>query len=113
MYGADVHRLNILQQEHPSYTEPLIPGWPYRKAEVIWAVRQEMARTVEDVLARRLRVLFLDARLARQMAPEVAALMQVELGKSASWARQQIEAFQHLSALYLLSDNDEERQSYH
>ena len=113
VYGADVHRLNVLQQEHPAYTEPLIPGWPYRKAEVIWAVRQEMARTVEDVLARRLRVLFLDGQVARQMAPEVAALMQAELGKSASWARQQIEAFQRLSALYLLSDNDEERLSYH
>ena len=59
----------------------------YTAAEVIWAVRHEMARTVEDVLARRLRALFLDARAAVDMAPKVAALMgrrakeRLELGK--------------------------------
>ena len=61
-------------------SEPLHPALPYVKAEVIWAARHEMARTVEDVLARRTRALFLNARAALAMAPAVADLMASELG---------------------------------
>ena len=61
------------------------PALPYTAAEVIWAVRHEMALTVEDVLARRTRALFLNARAALRMAPRVADLMAGELGRDAAW----------------------------
>ena len=69
---------------------PLHPGVPCTGATVTWAARAEMARTVEDVLARRCRALFLDAAAARTMAPQVAAILARELGRDAAWERQQI-----------------------
>jgi glycerol-3-phosphate dehydrogenase len=60
---------------------------------VVWAVRHEMARTVEDVLARRTRALFLNAKAAMRMAPRVAGLMAHELGRDGVWQRQQVESF--------------------
>ena len=55
-------------------SEPLHASLPYLKAEVVWAARNEMARTVEDILASRTRALFLNARAALAMAPAVADL---------------------------------------
>jgi glycerol-3-phosphate dehydrogenase len=66
------------------------------------AVRDEMARTVEDVLARRCRALFLNAAAARDMAPRVAALMAAELGRDETWQRDQIAAFTALASEYLV-----------
>jgi glycerol-3-phosphate dehydrogenase len=59
-----------------------------------------MARTVEDVLARRLRILFLDAEAAIAVAPRVAALLAGELGKEASWQSDQVAQFQEVAAHY-------------
>ncbi|WP_317239225.1 glycerol-3-phosphate dehydrogenase C-terminal domain-containing protein [Hymenobacter sp. 5516J-16] len=73
-------------------------------AEVVWAARYEMARTVEDVLARRVRVLFLDARAALRMAPTVAALLGQELGKDQQWQQQQVAAFTAVAQQYVLKD---------
>ena len=78
------------------------PDLPYIRAEVIWAARQEMARTVEDVLARRTRALFLDARASLEMAEETAALMATELQRDAGWAKQQTEAYRQLATGYVL-----------
>lgn len=71
------------------------------RAEVISAVKNEMARTVEDVLARRTRVLFLDARAAIELAPSVARMMAEELGRDEAWIDQQIEDFQSVARGYL------------
>jgi len=71
-------------------------------AEVVRAVREEMARTVEDVLARRTRALFLDARAAIEMAPRVAALMAQELGRDEAWQTAQIAAFEQTAQGFLL-----------
>ena len=57
----------------------LHPRLPFKAREVVWAARNEMARTVEDVLARRTRALFLDARAAMEAAPAVARLLAKEL----------------------------------
>jgi len=70
---------------------------------VIWAVRVEMARSVEDVLARRCRALFLNARAAAAMAPEVARLMAVELGEGDAWQRRQLAAFEETAACFRLA----------
>jgi glycerol-3-phosphate dehydrogenase len=68
---------------------------------VLQAVRQEMARNVEDVLARRTRTLFLDARRAIATAPQVAALMAPELQRNAAWQAAQVESFTLLAQSYL------------
>ncbi len=81
----------------------LHPDLPYTEAQVIWAAREEMARTVEDVLARRTRALFLNARAALAMAPRVAELLAGELGRDGRWKQEQVAAFRQIARNYLLS----------
>lgn len=100
VYGADALAIQDLIHSDPQRGQPLHPALPYCGAEVIWAVRQEMARTVEDVLARRTRALFLNANAAREMAPKVAELMAKELGQGSAWQTTQVEAFDALAQQY-------------
>jgi glycerol-3-phosphate dehydrogenase len=79
----------------------LNPALPYTEGEVIWAARREMARTVEDVLARRTRALFLNARVAMSMAPRVAELLATELGRDPAWSQAQVHQFRDLARRYL------------
>ena len=69
---------------------------------MVWAVRHELALSVEDVLARRTRALFLNARAALRMAPRVADLMARELGRNAEWQSRQTAAFGEVAKGYLL-----------
>ncbi|WP_152270199.1 glycerol-3-phosphate dehydrogenase/oxidase [Agriterribacter humi] len=101
-YGADAAAVKKLAEENEAWKEQLHPGFPYIKAQVIWAVRNEMAMTVEDVLSRRIRMLFLDARAAMQAAPEVARLMAEEMGKDENWLQDQLQNFTALAEGYLL-----------
>ncbi|WP_456443840.1 FAD-dependent oxidoreductase [Caldithrix abyssi] len=101
-YGADRPQIESLLNGQPTLGERLHPALPYLKAEVIWATRQEMARTVEDFLARRSRALFLNARASMEMAPIVAQLMAGELNQSNQWIEKQIEQFKNLAKHYLL-----------
>lgn len=82
-----------------------IPEWISEKlkiarAQVIWAVEKEMARTVEDVLARRTRALLLDAQESRRIAPQVAAIMAQTLGRDEAWEKSQVQAFEALAGRY-------------
>ena len=86
----------------PSWSEPLHPQLPYVGAEVVWAARHEMARTVEDVLARRTRALFLNARAAEAMAPAVARLMARELDWTESREATEVASFSTLAKGYQL-----------
>jgi glycerol-3-phosphate dehydrogenase len=61
-----------------------------------------MARTIEDVLARRTRALFLNARAAQEMAPAVADLMAKELGWNEAEQSRQLAAFHELASNYVL-----------
>jgi glycerol-3-phosphate dehydrogenase len=79
----------------------LHPYLSYRIGQVQWAVRREMARTVEDVLSRRLRALVLDARTAMEMAPQVAQIMATELGHDETWEKRQVLDFRELALNYL------------
>lgn len=81
--------------------EPLHPAFEIRPADVIRAVREEMARQLEDVLARRTRALFLDARASIEAAPAAARLMAAEFGKDAQWERDQIAAYTRLAEQYI------------
>ncbi|HEY2951885.1 MAG TPA: glycerol-3-phosphate dehydrogenase/oxidase [Verrucomicrobiae bacterium] len=101
VYGADASRLLEMVEDNSALNELLHPSLPYRACEVVWAVRQEMARTLEDTLCRRTRALWLDARASMEMAPKVAALMARELGRSAQWEQQEIIAYRKLAQGYL------------
>ena len=101
IYGTDVDKITALLTASPDLARQLHPNLPYIAAEIIWAVRGEMARTVEDVLARRTRALFLNARAAIAMAPEVADFIAAELGKDKVWQQQQVTNFTSLAAQYL------------
>jgi glycerol-3-phosphate dehydrogenase len=104
MYGSDALAIQDLIHSEPSRGEPLHSALPYCGAEVIWSTRAEMARTVEDILARRTRALFLNARAAIEMAPRVAELMAKELERDDAWKSEQIRSFEELAKGYLLSD---------
>ncbi|MEY2409549.1 MAG: glycerol-3-phosphate dehydrogenase [Verrucomicrobiota bacterium] len=103
VFGSDAAPLHELAKTHPGSRDPLHPALPCICAEVIWAARHEMARTVEDVLSRRTRALLLDARASSEAAPLVAQLMARELGHSAEWQQTQVNAFRRLAQDYLLS----------
>jgi glycerol-3-phosphate dehydrogenase len=100
-YGSDAVAIQKLMQDRPDFARPLHPALPVTAAEVVWATTMEMARSVEDVLARRTRALFLNARAAIDMAPAVAALMAPLLEHDEAWQRQQTAAFRSLAAQYL------------
>jgi glycerol-3-phosphate dehydrogenase len=101
-YGSDADKILALAGADPRLGKQLHPALPYMGAEVIWGVREEMARTLDDMLSRRTRALFLNARAAIEMAPAVAALMAGELGKGQDWIDQQLTEFNELAAKYLL-----------
>lgn len=102
VYGSDAKEIRKLIAAEPSLGEPLNARLPYVKAEVIWATRSEMARTVEDVLARRTRALFLNARAAVAMAPGVAELMASEMGWNDVTREKQVAAFREVASNYIL-----------
>lgn len=104
VYGSDLSRMQALSSEDARLDEPLHPRLPYRQREVVWAARQEMARTVEDVLARRTRALFVDARAAIEAAPLAACLLARELDKSEAWREKQVTAFTELARGYLYEE---------
>ena len=102
VYGSDAYAIRKLVDGDAALGEPLHAALPYVKAEVIWAIRQEMARTLEDVLARRTRALFLNARAALAMAPAVAELMASELDWDKGTQAQQLAAFREVASNYML-----------
>ena len=102
VYGSDAYEIRKLIEANPGLSEPLHAALPYVKAEVVWAARHEMARTVEDTLARRTRALFLNARAALAMAPAVADLMAAELGWDEVTRTKQLAAFRDVASNYVL-----------
>ncbi len=92
-YGSDAAAVRALAQTRPDWAAPLHARLPYIGAEVVWAAQKEMARSVQDVLARRTRALLLDARASIEAAPRVAALLAAALGRDAAWQAQQVAAF--------------------
>ena len=101
VYGSDRGALEELIATKPHYAERIHPDLPYRMGEVVWAARFEMARSVEDVLARRTRALFLNARAAIAAAPAVAALLGAELNRDIAWQERDLAHFQSVAAGYV------------
>jgi glycerol-3-phosphate dehydrogenase len=100
-YGSDAAAIRDLAAERPEWSRRLDEQLPYIEAEYVWAAREEMARTVEDALARRTRALFLNAHAAVRMAPRVAAILAEELGKGQAWQTDQIELFNQVASGYM------------
>ncbi len=103
-YGSDAPAIQMLMREQPALAEPLAAGLPYTGAEVVWAARNEMAQTVDDVLARRTRALFLNAKAAIESAPRVASLLAGELGRDAAWEADELARFHQVAAHFDLEE---------
>ena len=104
--GNDAEKQQTIQRlitAQPALGGLLHPAYAYTRAEVVYAVRYEMAMTVEDFLARRIRLLFLDAKAAVEAAPAVAEIMAAELQKPEGWALEQVNLFNELAQQYILA----------
>ena len=110
-YGSDRELINRLIREDPDAATVISEKLQVIKAQVILAVREEMARTLEDVLARRIRAIQLDVREAIRMAPGVASIMAAELGKDKNWEKEQVRAFTAIAAMNTLRDPDPEEKN--
>ena len=102
-YGSDELGIRELVLSDSTLAEPLSKNYPYIAAQVVWAVEREMAQHVEDVLARRIRMLFLDARESIEMAPRVAEIMARELHKGKSWIETEINSYKALASNYIIN----------
>lgn len=102
-YGSDALHIEELMHEQSQLKEKIHPALPYPKALVVWAVQEEMAMTVEDVLARRTRALILDAAAAIEAAPLVAQIMAGVMNQPGTWAAEQVKAFNEVASQYLVS----------
>lgn len=96
--------LPIHRPDEVRYGAPLHEPLPYTESEVSYAARAEMARTVEDVLARRTRALFLRAKAAVEMAPRVASVLARELGRDSEWEARQVREFEQTAAAYRIEN---------
>ena len=103
VYGSDEPAILNMIKENPALGEKLSEKYGYTVAEVLWAVREEMALTVDDVLARRVRLLFVDAREAEKAAPRVAEIMAAELGRDQAWIDEQVKAFTEIARNYYIA----------
>ncbi len=104
VYGSDLPALRALSDQNPCLDTPLHPRLPFKLREVVWAARYEMARSVEDVLARRTRALFLDARAAIEAAPTVANLLTQELDHCDGWKENDLAKFLETAKGYLYEE---------
>ena len=102
VYGTDRKSVEMLAASEPGLGDLLSTRLPYLKAEVVWAAREEMARTVEDVLARRTRALLLDSSAAAEAAPRVAKILADELHRDTDWQANQVKDFCTLARIYQL-----------
>ena len=101
IYGTGGAEIEKMIENQPSLGLPVDPRFPYTRAEIIWICRNEMPQTPEDVLARRTRALFLDARASLEIAPEIAILLAKELGFDRTWQDEQLENYKNVINNYL------------
>ncbi|MCU0462006.1 MAG: glycerol-3-phosphate dehydrogenase/oxidase [Bacteroidales bacterium] len=103
IYGSDQAEIIKLEKENASFGQKLHKDYEFTAGEVVWAVRKEMARTVDDVLARRVRALYLDARASIEMATKVAAIIAEELNRDKIWEKQQVQEYTELAKAYIVN----------
>ena len=105
VYGIEKQALLDLEDEIPVYGGLISESLPLKASQVIWAVRHEMARTLEDMLARRVRGLFLDVNESLRIAPQVAQIMASELNESTDWIVNQLTEFKAIAKHYQLIEH--------
>ncbi|NQW78400.1 MAG: FAD-dependent oxidoreductase, partial [Chitinophagaceae bacterium] len=96
------NRIQEILKQDASLAEKIHAKYPFTKAQIVYSVKYEMAICIEDILARRIRLLFLDARLAIELAPMVASIMAPYLEKDKSWETAEIKSFTQLAEQYIL-----------
>lgn len=101
IYGDRSYEIEMMIRENPELGMPLDVRLPYTKAELIWICRNEMPLNIEDLLARRTRALFLNARASSDIAVEAAGLMAKELGYDIRWQQKQVESYYQLVKNYI------------
>lgn len=104
VYGSDIKNITDLQNQQPALKQKLHPNYDYTLAEVVWGIRYEMARTIDDVLSRRVRLLFLDALAAIAVSEKVAQLLAKELGHDDDWIKTQTEEFKTIANGFILPE---------
>ncbi len=102
-YGSDIQEIEKLIKNNPNLKKWISEDLKINKAQVVWAVKSEYARNVEDFLSRRTRALLLDAKESIKMAPIVAEIMANELGRDKKWEIEQVKKFNELAKGYLLN----------
>lgn len=107
-YGADAPLIEELIRTNSRYAKRLHPKLPIQAGQVVWAARNEMARTVEDFLSRRVRALLLEAEASIEMAPKVAAILAEELARNKDWEESQIRNYSELARGYLVGHGNTE-----
>lgn len=101
-YGSDANKINELLSEKKEYNELLHPDHTIKIGEIVWAIRNEMARNIEDFLARRTQLLILDAKASIEVAPIVAKIMAKELRYGRRWRKNQIQQYNEITKNYIL-----------
>ena len=103
LYGSDAVTIRNLIGTDPNLGKRLHKSFSYSRAEILWAIREEMARSVEDILARRTRCLLLEARASMEAAPDVAEMIARETGRDEKWQKDQVAAYNKLAGRYIVS----------
>ncbi len=103
LYGNNARFIKRIAEADPSLDRLIHERLPYRFAEIVWAVRHEMAVFPDDVLSRRTRALILDARASMEAAPEVVRVMATEMGKDETWQKEQLYRYLERAASYLVA----------
>jgi glycerol-3-phosphate dehydrogenase len=100
-YGSEGKKIEKIIEDDPQSGHPIHSNLPYTKAECLYSIRHEMARTIDDILSRRTRSLLLDAKASAETAPMVADLLKIELDKDEKWKNEQIASFRRLTQNYI------------
>lgn len=100
-YGSDVGGVQSIIRDDRTLAEQIHTLLPLKKAEIVWAVRNEMCMRVEDFLSRRTRALLLDAGPAIESAKSVAEVMAKEMKKDSDWIKNEIDNFNSIAKNYL------------
>jgi glycerol-3-phosphate dehydrogenase len=101
IYGDHSFDIRKMIKDNADLGISVHPKLPYTKAEILWICRNEMPLTVEDILARRTRALFLNARASAEIAPAVADMLAIELGFDTKWKSEQVKTYNQLVKNYI------------
>jgi len=92
-YGTEARFVSDILQASPQLAQPIVEGLPYTEAEVVYAVRHELASTVDDVLSRRMRARLMARDASGRAAARVGELLRVELALDQTQIQEQIDTY--------------------